>query len=161
VASAPRRKWVIPVTHPDRGPTYVALELLARLDLPARPDEVAPARHWLTKLLAADHAAIVDDVVLMACEAITNAIRHSDSGRPDGTGTVALVVLGAAHVMRVEVIDAGSTSSAPHVADESLDAVSGRGLHLLDVLSGGRWGSKVHDAGRTVWFEVTPDRTGG
>lgn len=150
---------MIPVTHPDRGPTYVALEPLARLDLPARPDEVAPARHWLTKLLAADHAAIVDDVVLMACEAITNAIRHSDSGRTGGT--VALVVLGAAHVMRVEVVDAGSKSSAPHVADESLDALRGRGLHLLDVLSGGRWGSYVHDRGRTVWFEVLLDRTGG
>jgi anti-sigma regulatory factor (Ser/Thr protein kinase) len=147
------------VTHPDRGPTYVALEPLARLDIPARPDEVAPARHWLTKLLAADHAAIVDDVVLMACEAITNAIRHSDSGRPDGT--VALVVLGAANVMRVEVIDAGSKSSAPHVTDEGLDAVSGRGLHLLDVLSGGPWGSQAHDTGRTVWFEVALDRTGG
>jgi hypothetical protein len=47
------------------------------------------------------------------------------------------------------------------VTDEGLDAVSGRGLHLLDVLSGGRWGSQVHDTGRTVWFEVALDRTGG
>jgi anti-sigma regulatory factor (Ser/Thr protein kinase) len=103
--------------------------------------------------------AIVDDVVLMACEAITNAIRHSDSGRLGGT--VTLVVLGTANVMRFEVVDAGSKNSTPHVTGEGLDAVSGRGLHLLDVLSGGRWGSHEHGAGRTVWFEVALDRIGG
>jgi serine/threonine-protein kinase RsbW len=91
-------------------------------------------------------------------EAITNAIRHSDSARLGGT--VALVVLGTANVMRVEVIDAGSKSSTPHVTDEGLDAVSGRGLHLLDVLSDGRWGSQVHDTGRTVWFEVALETRG-
>jgi anti-sigma regulatory factor (Ser/Thr protein kinase) len=155
------------MTHPDHASAYVAPEggvALGRLDIPARPDEVAPARHWLTKLLTDDHGAIVDDIVLMACEAITNAICHSDSGRTDDQGdpgTVTLVVLDAASAMRVEVIDAGSPSGVPHVADEGPDALSGRGLYLLDVLSGGRWGSYVHASGRTVWFEVALDRTGG
>lgn len=56
-----------------------------RRSILAVPAEVAPARHWLCRLLAGDHAAIVDDVVLMACEALTNSICHSDSGGRDGS----------------------------------------------------------------------------
>jgi hypothetical protein len=32
--------------------------------------------------------------------------------------------------------------------------VNGRGLHLLDVVSGGRWGAHEDEDGRTVWFEI-------
>ena len=56
--------------------------------------------------------------------------------------------------MRVEVLDAGSPDSFPRLTDEGVDALSGRGLHLLEILSGGRWGSREADRGRTVWFEV-------
>lgn len=90
----------------------------------------------------------------MACEAITNAIRHSDSGDLEDPGTATVVVSGAGRTVRVEVLDASSPDTAPRLADEDLEAVSGRGLHLLDILSGGRWGSCDGDHGRTVWFEA-------
>lgn len=131
--------------------------ILGSLDIVATPAEVAPARHWLCKLLREDHATIVDDVVLMACEAVTNSICHSDSGlhgAHDEPNTIALVVSAIGGALRVEVTDAGSRTSAPRVTDDGLDAVSGRGLHMIDLLSGGRWGSYTHAAGRTVWFEV-------
>lgn len=131
--------------------------VLGALDIRAVPAEVGPARHWLAKLLADDHAAIADDVVLMACEAITNAICHSDSGHLDrqgDPGAVTVVVLGTGRTVRVEVLDAGSPNSIPRLTDEGLEALSGRGLHLLEILSGGRWGSYDGDRGRTVWFEV-------
>lgn len=134
--------------------------VLGTLDIVAAPAEVAPARHWLSKLLADDYAAVLDDAVLMACEAITNSVCHSDSGSADGEGkrgTVKLVVLEAGGVMRVEVIDAGSQSSTPRVTDDGLDALSGRGLRMLEMLSEGRWGSYANADCRTVWFEIATD----
>ena len=43
------------------------------------------------------------------------------------------------------------------MVDDGPDAVNGRGLHMLDFLSGGRWGSHTNDGGRTVWFEIATD----
>ena len=93
----------------------------------------------------------------MACEAITNSICHSDSGSTDDRGepgTVTLLVLDIGGALRVEITDAGSPHSVPKVADDGLEALSGRGLHLIELLSGGRWGTCAHDEGRTVWFET-------
>lgn len=135
----------------------MAAVIIGSLDIVALPAEVAPARHWLRKLLGDEHAAIIDDIVLMACEAITNAIRHSNSGiqrENDELGTVTLLVLISESAVRVEVVDAGSRHSVPEVADDGPTALGGRGLHLIDLLSRGRWGSYVHDDGRTVWFEI-------
>lgn len=135
----------------------MAAVILGSLDIPARPAEVAPARHWLRKLLSGEDAAISDDVVLMTGEAITNSIRHSDSGiqREKGEpGMVTLLVLSSESTMRVEVIDAGSRHNVPAVAGDDPDAVNGRGLQLIELLSEGRWGSYAHDDGRTVWFEI-------
>ncbi|WP_285634950.1 ATP-binding protein [Actinoallomurus iriomotensis] len=144
------------ITHREMR-ISMATVILGALDIVGLPAEVAPARHWLRKLLADDHAEIADDVVLMACEAVTNSICHSDSGRQvqyGDPGTVALVVSATRGIMRVAVTDAGSRTKVPHVADDGPDAVNGRGLHLIDLLSGGRWGTSCHDGGRTVWFEV-------
>ncbi|MDN3354596.1 ATP-binding protein [Actinomadura sp. DC4] len=133
--------------------------ILGALDIAALPAEVAPARHWLCKLLCNDHKEIIDDVVLMACEAITNSVRHSDSAVRDADGapgTVTVLVMADAGALRIEVIDAGSPTNAPRFAEDGPDSVNGRGLHLIDLLSGGRWGSYTHDDGRTVWFEMGP-----
>ena len=141
----------------------MAAVILGELDIAALPAEVAPMRQWLRKLLSDDHAAIVDDVVLLACEAVTNSICHSDSGRRpthDGPGTVALAVSITGDMMRIEVTDAGSPTSVPHVTQDGPDAVSGRGLHLIDLLSAGRWGCRSHEHGRTVWFEIPVPRDG-
>ena len=127
--------------------------VLGTLDVRAVAAEVGPARHWLAKLLADEHVAGADDIVLMAGEVITKAICHSESGQGDGAGSVGVTVLGAGRTVRVEVLDAGSPDSAPRLTDQGLQAVSGRGLHLLEILSG-RWGSYEDGRGRTVWFEV-------
>ncbi len=137
----------------------MAAVILASLDIAARPAEVAPARRWLCKLLDEEHPTITDDAVLMACEAITNSIRHSDSGSMDEKGepgTVTLLVLTLGNALRIEIIDAGSQRNSPEMKDLGPDARSGRGLRMIDLLSEGRWGSYVHEDGRTVWFEVTP-----
>lgn len=141
----------------------MSADVLGTLDVPAVPAEVAPARHWLAKLLADDYAAIVDEVVLLVSEVVTNAVLHSDSiraGEDGDPGTVGLVVLKVYGGVRVEVIDAGSPNSAPRVIEDGPDALNGRGLHMLDFLSGGRWGSYTDGGGRTVWFEIATNERG-
>jgi anti-sigma regulatory factor (Ser/Thr protein kinase) len=131
--------------------------ILGSLDIAALPAEVAPTRHWLGKLLGGEHPTIIDDAVLMACEAITNSIHHSDSGIQDEKGEpgmVTLLVLASETTVRIEVIDAGSRHNVPEVSDGGPCAVNGRGLHMIEMLSAGRWGSYVHEDGRTVWFEI-------
>jgi anti-sigma regulatory factor (Ser/Thr protein kinase) len=132
--------------------------------IPAAPENVSPARHWLSGLLAAEYAEIADDVVLLACELVTNAIRHSDSAEPDADGrpgSVALTVLDVGDAVRVEVIDAGSGSSVPRVVEEDPDALNGRGLSMVHVLCEGRWGHYTDRDGRTAWFEIAGERPGG
>lgn len=133
--------------------------ILGVRDIVALPAEVAPARHWLHKLIADDHAAVVDEVVLLACEAVTNSIRHSDSGCHGTPETITLVVSAIDGAIRVEVTDAGSATKTPHLIGDDPDAVNGRGLHLIDLLSGGRWGTS-DEGGRTVWFEVVTRQDG-
>ncbi len=131
----------------------MAAVVLGMRGIVAVPGEVASARRWLLESLADDHPGIVDDVVLMASEVVTNAICHSDSGRGE-PGIVTLIVLDATTDLRIEVIDAGSQNSTPILAEDDPGALSGRGLHLLDALSHGRWGSCADADGRTVWFEI-------
>ena len=98
-------------------------------------------------MLLPAYAAIADDVVLLACELVTNAIRHS------GSATVTIAVVALADAIRVEVADAGN-SGVPRIADAGPDATGGRGLLMVDTLTGGRWGTYTGDAGRVVWCET-------
>lgn len=126
----------------------MAAVMLGTRDIPAVTSEVGPARHWLSELLERDHAAIVDDVVLLACELVTNAIRHTEST------VIPLLVLDVGDAVRVEVTDAGS-AGVPHLVQDDPESLNGRGLHLIDAISKGRWGSHADEAGRTVWFEIS------
>jgi serine/threonine-protein kinase RsbW len=89
----------------------------------------------------------------LTSEVLTNAIRHSDSARPDGQ--VTLVITDCGEAIQVEVIDEGSATNTPQVRTE-LDGQSlgGRGLWLVDQMSQS-WGSREHAAGRVVWFRMT------
>ncbi|MEV4186823.1 ATP-binding protein [Streptosporangium canum] len=113
------------------------------------PESVSTARHRVRELLGEGHPAS-DDVVLLVSEVVTNSVVHSGSG---GGGRVAMTVAVSSGAVLVEVSDAGSGLSAPHVRNEP-DAESGRGMFLVDLLAD-RWGIRDDDGGpRTVWFEV-------
>jgi anti-sigma regulatory factor (Ser/Thr protein kinase) len=130
--------------------------VLGTMDIPAEAGRVKAARHWLRDLLGEDHPAVFE-VELLGSELITNSILHSDSARLDDhgrPGTVSIVVLALAHAIRVEVTDAGSARGTPHVVDAGTDALNGRGLHLLQEITGGRCGTWADQASRTVWFQL-------
>ncbi|GAA4206511.1 hypothetical protein GCM10022252_68730 [Streptosporangium oxazolinicum] len=63
------------------------------------------------------------------------------------------VAVGSAAVL-VEVCDAGSGASAPHVRNDP-EAEGGRGMFLVDLLADS-WGIQddVPEGSRTLWFEV-------
>ena len=99
--------------------------LRERFHVPPDPAELAPVRarlrRWLTTAGAVPR--LVDDLVLAANEAITNAIHHSGTRRPV---TVELAAVDGA--VRIVVSDFG------HWSNEMSNPDNGRGLLLMDAL---------------------------
>ena len=91
-------------------------------------------------------ACVEEAILLIVSELVTNAARH--------TGMPFLLILsrGRDHV-RVEVLDRSAAVPAPVEFDTESDG--GRGLHIVGAVST-RWGTEVHDHGKTVWAEVEP-----
>ncbi|MEU7692205.1 MULTISPECIES: ATP-binding protein [Microbispora] len=88
---------------------------------------VSAAREWARGLLAGQVAAsVLDDVLLLLSEVVTNAVAHTDSGRAaDGRVVVWMVRTPAA--VHVEVVDGGSVTSTPvmRVPDAGDDGARG------------------------------------
>jgi anti-sigma regulatory factor (Ser/Thr protein kinase) len=85
--------------------------------------------------------------VLCVSELVTNAIIHTDAGCE-----LRLVLLDA--VLRVSVRDTGTATARLGSGSESVLAVRGRGLQLVDALST-RWGSELSASGLTVWCDLS------
>jgi serine/threonine-protein kinase RsbW len=123
--------------------------------LPAVPASAAVLRHQLAADLAARpiSAALIDDVVLVATELVTNAIRHAEP-LADGEVTVAWRVDGREVLVRVTD---GGGSSRPRVRHPSPRETSGRGLALVETLAR-RWGVEDADdpgGATTVWAALS------
>jgi serine/threonine-protein kinase RsbW len=131
--------------------------LLGQIDIPAVSTSVGEVRTWIRGLLSARHHMAQDDVLLLVSELVANSVCHSDSGRQaDGIVTVTVSEVDEA-ALRVEVTDAGSTSSAPearHAIDDSSEG--GRGLFLVDAIAA-KWGWRKCGIGRLTWFEVSSE----
>ncbi|MFE6164129.1 ATP-binding protein [Streptomyces sp. NPDC056486] len=80
-----------------------------------------------------------DDVVLAVSELVTNAIQHGD-------GAIALKAICSEGRLQVEVTDGSPNPAQLNSADD--DALSGRGLFLIDALAD-NWG--VSGDGTTTW----------
>ncbi len=110
---------------------------------------VAEARAFVARTLGAAHPC-TDEAVLLCSELVTNAVLHSESGRPGGTVTV--VVLGLPGAVRVEVVDNGSARSTPVVKAEVCEP-HGHGLFLVEQLAED-WGYTRDEVGTMVWFRL-------
>jgi len=101
------------------------------------------ADNWLQDLL--------DVVLLVVTEAVTNAVRH-------GSGRVELAMWVTSGRIRIEVSEANPSSPVRRAgADTNGDGLteSGRGLYLIDALTDA-WGTEPHPegGGKTVWPEL-------
>jgi anti-sigma regulatory factor (Ser/Thr protein kinase) len=121
------------------------------LRLPPDPTSSRTARRFVGDTLssAAADPDIADIAVLLTSELATNAILHA---RSDLTITVRL----HSQVIRVEVAD--ENPRLPSASFVSVDALSGRGLNLVQAAAS-NWGIENHEAGKSVWFELdsSPD----
>jgi anti-sigma regulatory factor (Ser/Thr protein kinase) len=104
------------------------------------------ARRFVTEALQSwGRHAVVERTEVIVSEMVSNAIRHS--GRPFRVGVSLLQ-----GVVRVSVTD--QSPQPPTVcADDPEVATGGRGMHLIAALSR-RWGTQLHDGGKTVWAEI-------
>ncbi len=130
--------------------------ILARRTFSGRPDQVRVARRWLAQIV--DGFAAVEEVLLACSELASNAIMHSESGRPGGYFTVRLAI--RQDIVRVEVLDQGGpwsrghgTSAYTNAQDEEDVSQCGRGLAIVAAITNA-WGIAGDDAGRTAWCEI-------
>ncbi|KRV50042.1 hypothetical protein AQ490_17615 [Wenjunlia vitaminophila] len=129
--------------------------LQVQLTVEPDPAEVGRARRWARSRLAKSGVApeepLVETLVLIISELVTNAVVHTgcpavlrmlfsvgSSGPSRGT-------------VRVEVADASTRPPLPRCA--ASDEMGGRGLELVDGLAD-RWGWQPEGAGKRIWCEV-------
>lgn len=118
------------------------------------PAEVGTARRFVADTLNEMNCppTLIEAAVLLTSEVVTNAVLHARIGepRPD----IGLTVVANDGVVRVEVRDESPTMPRPGQHDP--DALSGRGLLLLDALASD-WGADPDGdggSGKLVWFEL-------
>lgn len=115
------------------------------LSLPSVPASAGEARRGLAEALRGhEPPAVVDTAVLLANELVTNAVLHAP-------GRLELLAFTSGATVRVEVRD--GSASLPGVIAASGDALSGRGMALVEMLAS-RWGAEPFGNGKVVWFEV-------
>lgn len=112
-----------------------------RVELP--PTSAAPRLARQIILDMNPPAAVLDDMLLVVSELVTNAVEH-------GAPPVGMTVSGSSHGVTVEVYDAAG--GEPRVRTlERLDAAGGgRGLRLVSEIAAD-WGVRADGQGKGVW----------
>ena len=124
-------------------------EGVARLELqlPHTAQSVRRARRTIAAFLDPTEVpgAVLDDVLLLVSELVTNAVVHA--------GSPAVVRLDA-DPDRIKVAVADSEpQKVLSVTDPGPSSSSGRGVLLVDRLAA-RWGVEPQRTGKVVWFEL-------
>jgi len=117
------------------------------LQLPHTTESVRRARRTIAAFLDLSDVPrpVVDDLLLLVSELVTNAVIHA--------GSPAVVRLDA-DVERIKVaVSDLDPATQPSVTDPEPTASSGRGVLLVDRLAA-RWGVEPQHQGKVVWFEL-------
>ena len=131
------------------GAVMARVAVRETVTLAGRADRARLARAFVEGLLGPGHPS-GDVAALLVGELFSNSLRHSGSGAPGETVTIAVNTVNG--VIRVEVTDR-SGPGVPEPRPAGSDAEDGRGLHLVARLAT-RWGWRRR-GGRTVtWFEL-------
>jgi anti-sigma regulatory factor (Ser/Thr protein kinase) len=139
--------------QPERAGVRAEPALLGVLAIPGRVEFARAARVFVARTLHGRYSC-TDTAVLLTSELVGNSLQYSNSCRPGGVITVALISQPGG--IRAEVADAGGVtvptlclpgSAAPGLAE------GGRGLQLVDLLSR-CWGYGREDARIVTWFEL-------
>jgi two-component sensor histidine kinase len=124
---------------------------------PPAARSVGRARRFLVQHLDAwGLPQISENAELVLSELVTNALAHAHP--PYGT-LIGVRVERLESGVRIEVHDANE--SKPERREASGDEESGRGLALVDALTGGHWGvSDRQGPGKLVWAMVRAPESG-
>jgi anti-sigma regulatory factor (Ser/Thr protein kinase) len=121
----------------------------ATILLPGDVTTPAAARRFVRAALESvdTDAAVIETAELLTDELVTNAIVHAHCNSY-------LLIRAAKGLVRVEVTD--PDDRLPSMAAPDTDAVSGRGLAIVNGLASA-WGiERTNGGGKTVWFELSP-----
>ena len=126
-------------------------DLVTRLKVPAQPSSASAVRQriWQELSGAGIAEAVVEDVVLVATELLSNALRHARSLDGD------LLVISweiAGDAVSIKVTDGGGRHQ-PHVRHPGPDETNGRGLSIVSLLAL-EWGVEQGETDATVWATV-------
>ncbi|MBV9605065.1 MAG: ATP-binding protein [Solirubrobacterales bacterium] len=122
------------------------LRVRALYKIEPQPEGPAQARRIIAEELATRvPETVIDDVMLMVSELVTNGIVH---GSTEADEPVMLDLLVNGHI-RCRVLDHGDSFAAPHARDEE---VGGWGLQVVEQLAD-RWGVQRSPQRTEVWFE--------
>jgi anti-sigma regulatory factor (Ser/Thr protein kinase) len=115
--------------------------------LPATARSPLAARTFGREMLHDWHIPVVDDVVLVVNELVTNAVIHA-------SGPIMLSLDRRKDAVRIVVSD--NSAALPTERRRDPDALGGRGLALVAAMSTD-WGVQQRDRGKTVWADVAVD----
>jgi anti-sigma regulatory factor (Ser/Thr protein kinase) len=117
-----------------------------RTSLPGVAASVGDARAWLRSQLLGHGVEPPENAGLVLSELVTNAVRHTRSGLPDGRFAVRLLV--HPDRVRLEVHDAGPLTDVRPLIRPAPDTADGhgRGLVLVDTFAS-RWGRLANGHG--------------
>ncbi|HEY7432765.1 MAG TPA: ATP-binding protein [Streptosporangiaceae bacterium] len=113
---------------------------------PGEDRQLRTLRQWLVTMLPDCQER--HDVLAVATELASNAVKHTASGRG---GTFAVALLSGGRMMRVAVADGGA-ESGPRM-NENPAGEHGRGLLIVRGLAA-RTGASGDEHGRLVWAEI-------
>ena len=118
----------------------------AQLDLALLRWEVTATVRQRCLTLSPDRRS---DLVLVVDELATNAIRYG------GDGLVSVMIAIGGNGISLRVYD--SVAEPPRLMEPDEMTEGGRGLHLVDELTGHQWGHQCTPGGKYVWAFVTYD----
>ncbi|WP_369248350.1 ATP-binding protein [Streptomyces sp. R41] len=112
------------------------------------------ARDFVASVLRAQRLdALVDTATLCTSELVTNACVHAK-----GDGSALWLSVEPSRV-RVIVYDGDENPPVTRELTPEGWEQGGRGLHLVDALTDGRWGAvPSHPEGKAVWFDLSMPR---
>jgi anti-sigma regulatory factor (Ser/Thr protein kinase) len=117
--------------------------------IPGQEREVRTVRRWIAELLP--DCPSRDDVMTVAVELATNAVKFTASGRGGADGWFAIELTWHAAAVRVAVADGGAPQG-PRLIDDP-DGEQGRGLQIVQSLAS-RFGVSGDSRGRLVWADL-------
>ncbi|THV40502.1 ATP-binding protein [Glycomyces buryatensis] len=121
-----------------------------RLRVPHQAGAPNLVRRWLRESLPDLTDDIRDDLLVVATELVSNAVRHA---RPLPGGEVSVSLVAGHGDVEVRVVDGGSLTH-PHVLSINLDSAHGRGMFIVSKLSTG-WGARtLGDGTQEVWARI-------